>query len=107
MLVEVQVEPTPTPDTCEPMDLLPLVKAVADELRGYSENGLIAKLFVAQAAYDIGQMDMCLDVLDAFCRQVDAFHRSGHLSDASAEMLYDGYAEVVTCLGGEPLPPIT
>jgi hypothetical protein len=106
MFVEVQTE-EPDPGLCEPMDLLPLVRAVADELRGYSENGLVAKLFVAQAAYDCGSTDLCLRVLDAFYDQVCAFYTSGHLGDAGAAMLYDGYVDVVDCLGGEPLPPIT
>ena len=105
MLVEVRTEP-PTPSMCQPIDLLPLVLAVADELRGFSENGLIAKLIVAQAAYELGDLDLSLRLLDAFYRQVRAFHDSGHLGDEGATMLYEGYAEVVECLGGSPLPPL-
>ncbi len=105
MATLVQGDGTPH-GMCEPMDLLPLVREVADELRGFSENGLVAKLFVAQAAYDCGRTGLCLDVLDAFYRQTCAFHRSGHLGDAGTSLLYDGYAEVVVCIGGEPLLPI-
>ncbi|MDQ1372348.1 MAG: hypothetical protein QG582_1264, partial [Candidatus Thermoplasmatota archaeon] len=43
----------------------------------------------------------------AFYRQVRAAYQSGHLGDEGADMLYEGYAEVVECLGGEPLPPVT
>ncbi|MGD9962596.1 MAG: Kelch repeat-containing protein [Thermoplasmata archaeon] len=106
-LVEVQAVPEPEPGMCEPMDLYPLVVAVADELEGFSENGLIAKLFVAQAAYECGRTDLCLNVMDAFHRQVRASYQSGHLGEEGASTLYEGYAGVVECLGGEPLPPVT
>lgn len=106
MLVDVEVGPPPGPKMCEPIDLLPLVLSVADEMRGHSENGLIAKLFAAQTAYELGLLGLCLDIMEDFYNQVHGLSHSGHLSDEGISMLYDGYAEVVECLGGEPLPPI-
>jgi hypothetical protein len=105
MLVEVQQE-EPSDDECEPMDLLPIVQAYSDEFPGYSENGLIAKIIVAQAAFDLGQTRLCLNLLDAFYNQVRAASQGPHLSGEGAAALYEGYAEIVACLGGEPLPPL-
>jgi hypothetical protein len=89
-----------------PIDLVPLVLA-ATELPGNSSHGLIAKLEAAQAQYDDGEFDTCLNVMNAFYNQVRAFGRNGHMSHAHASAIYDGYAAVVEGIGGEPLPPFT
>lgn len=92
------------PELCLPKDIIPLVMQVAPELQGHSENGFVAQLEAAQAEYDLGDIVECLEIMDAFYHHVKAFWRSGHMSDASATLLYDGYARVVACLGGTPLP---
>jgi hypothetical protein len=92
------------PELCLPKDIIPLVMQVAPELQGHSENGFVAQLEAAQAEYDIGDIVECLEIMDAFYHHVKAFWQSGHMSDASAALLYDGYARVVECLGGTPLP---
>jgi hypothetical protein len=106
MLLEITEEPSPPPGPCEPIDLVPLVLSLADYLPGHSENGLLANLFAAQAAYESGSLGTCLNIMDAFYNQLDALLRSGHLSEAAAMLLYEGYSTVVECLGGDPLPPL-
>jgi len=96
----------PPEKPCMPIDLVPLVLA-ATELPGNSSNGLIAKLEAAQAKYDDGDFDTCLNIMNAFYNQVRAFARNGHMSQAHAEAIYDGYVSVVLCIYGEPLPPFT
>jgi len=91
---------------CMPIDLVPLVQA-ATELPGNSANALIAKLKAAQAQYDGGEFNTCLNIMNAFYNQVSAFARNGHMSHDHAKSIYDGYVSVVECLGGEPLPPFT
>ncbi len=91
---------------CMPIDLVPLVLA-ATELPGNSSNGLIAKLEAAQAQYDAGDFDTCLNIMNAFYNQVRAFARNGHMNHAHANAIYDGYVSVVECIDGEPLPPFT
>ena len=105
ILVETQVEP-PVTELCRPIDLVPLVLSVADELRGHSENGLIAKLIVAQYALDSGDIALCLETMEDFYNQLHGLFMSGHLSDDGITLLYTGYASVVECLGGTPLPEI-
>jgi len=78
----------------------------AGELPGHSEYGFLAKLLVAQKYYDIGDIEECLFMMDVFHQHIEAFLMSGHISDESASLLYDAYAEVVECLGGTPLRPL-
>jgi len=89
-----------------PKDIIPLVIVIANELPGYSANGLIAKLLAAQAQYDDGANTTCLEILDAFYNQVGAFHQSGHLCDSGTTLLYAGYSQVVEYIGGVPQPSI-
>jgi hypothetical protein len=96
--------PIQKPKYCRPIDLVPLVQA-ATELPGHSGNGLIAKLRAAQAHYDNASLEVCLNVMNAFYNQVKAFAQSGHLIEEHAVALYDGYASVVTCIGGIPRAP--
>lgn len=98
--------PPPPPPYCQPIDLLPLVAYVAPEMPGHSAHGLVAKILVAQSYYDRGDIESCLEILDAFYNQVRAFLGSGHMSPEGASMLYDGYESVVECLGGTPQPEI-
>ena len=105
--VEVySVVPLEPDEKCMPIDLLPLVLAVAPELPGHSENGLAAKLYAAQAQYDAGEYAVCIDIMNAFYHQTKALWQSGHLGDAGASVLYVGYADVVSCMGGLPLSAI-
>jgi len=97
----VPVEP---PQYCMPIDIIPLVLE-CDELPGHSQLGLIAKLYSAQAKYDIQDYETCLEIMDAFYHQVRAFAQSGHMTPEHAAAIYDAYASVVTCIGGTPLPP--
>jgi hypothetical protein len=96
--------PIQKPKYCRPIDLVPLVQA-ATELPGQSGNGLIAKLRAAQAQYDNASLEVCLNVMNAFYNQIRAFAQSGHLLKEHAVALYDGYASVVTCIGGIPRAP--
>lgn len=105
ILVETQVEP-PVTGPCQPIDLVPLVLSVASELRGHSENGLIAKLIVAQYALDAGDVVLCLEAMEDFYNQLHGLFMSSHLSYDGITLLYTGYASVVECLGGTPLPEI-
>lgn len=110
LLGPVPPEPPGPPDEpsgmCEPMDIAPLVMQTAGELPGHSEYGFLAKLLVAQKYYDIGDIEECLFMMDVFHQHIEAFLMSGHISDESASLLYDAYAEVVECLGGTPLRPL-
>lgn len=92
------------PRYCQPKDLIPLV-LVATEVPGHSTNGFIAQLLAAQAQYEAGNINECLNIMNAFHHHVRAFAQSGHMTVEHAVALYDGYASVVTCLGGTPLPP--
>lgn len=105
---EPEPPPQPPPGPCmEPIDILPYVALVAPEMPGHSAHGLIAKILVAQTYYEAGNIEDCLHILDAFYNQVRAFALgSGHMSEEGAQMLYDAYAEVVECLGGDPQPEI-
>jgi hypothetical protein len=103
---EPPVPPDEPPGLCEPMDIAPLVMQTAGELPGHSEYGFLAKLVVAQKYYDAGELEECLFMMDVFHQHIQAFLMSGHISDASATMLYEAYAEVVECLGGTPLEPL-
>ncbi|UCE92301.1 MAG: hypothetical protein JSV90_03975 [Methanobacteriota archaeon] len=98
--------PTPPPPYCEPKDILPFVALVADAMPGYSENGLVAKVLVAQKYFEEGDLGECLRVLDAFYNQVRAFLNNEHVDEEEVQMLYEAYASVVDCLGGEPQPEI-
>ncbi|HIH00814.1 TPA: hypothetical protein HA259_01805 [Thermoplasmata archaeon] len=98
--------PPPPPPYCQPIDILPFIIIVAPEMPGHSAHGLIAKVLVAQSLYEAGNIEDCLDILNAFYNQVRAFLGSGHMTEDGAEMLYDAYAAVVECLGGEPRPEI-
>lgn len=98
--------PIPPPPYCEPKDILPFIALVASEMPGHSENGLVAKVLVAQKYFEDGDIDECLHVLDAFYNQVRAFLNNDHVSEDGIAMLYDAYASVVDCLGGEPQPEI-
>jgi len=93
------------PKYCQPIDLIPLVVAASADLPGQSERGLIAKLYAAQDQYDQGDMRECLNIMNAFYNQLRAFAQSGHLTHAHAVMIYDGYASVVKCIGGDPQHP--
>ncbi len=99
-------KPIEKPKYCQPIDLIPLVLAASGDLPGQSERGLIAKLYAAQDHYDKGDMTECLNVMNAFYNQLRAFVQSMHLTHAHAVMIYDGYASVVTCIGGVPQLPI-
>ncbi len=90
---------------CMPIDLVPFVEA-ATELSGNSAHGLIAKLEAAQAKYEEHDFGTSINIMNAFYNQVRAFARNGHMDRDHASAIYDGYASVVECLGGEPLPPI-
>jgi hypothetical protein len=90
---------------CTPIELVPLVMGCT-ELPGHSACGFYAKLLAAQADYDAGDIDACLEHMRVFYLHIRAFDHSGHLTDEHVDMLYEGYASVVTCLGGEPLEPI-
>jgi hypothetical protein len=96
--------PIKKPKYCMPIDLVPLVQA-ATELPGQSGNGLIAKLYAAQAQYDNASLEVCLNVMNAFFNQFKAFAQNGHLLEEHAVALYDGYSSVVTCIGGIPRAP--
>ena len=96
----------PPPPYCQPKDILPFIDLVAEEMPGHSENGLVAKVLVAQAYYEDGNVEECLHVLDAFYNQVNAFLNNDHVGDEGIEILYNAYASVVECLGGTPLPEI-
>jgi hypothetical protein len=98
--------PPPPPPKCQPIDIMPFIIIVAPEMPGHSAHGLIAKILVAQSYYEIGDIEDCLHILDAFYNQVRAFLGSGHMTEDGAEMLYDAYAAVIECLGGEPQPEI-
>lgn len=101
------VGPVPPDDgLCEPEDIIPLVVGIAGELPGHSEHGFAAQLMAAQVEFELGNITECLEIMDAFYHHVSGFWRSGHMSDESAAMLYDAYAEVVFCLDGTPLPPV-
>jgi hypothetical protein len=89
-----------------PIDLVPLVQ-VAKELPGNSGHGLIAKLEAAQAQYDGGDYDTCINIMTAFYNQVRAFASNGHMEHSHAKAIYDGYVLVIDGMGGEPLPPFT
>lgn len=89
---------------CRPIDLVPLVEA-ATELPGNSSRGLIAKLVAAQEQYDSQDFSVCLNIMHAFYNQVRAFARNGHMEAAHAIAIYEGYASVIECIGGEPDPP--
>jgi hypothetical protein len=97
--------PIEKPKYCQPIDLIPLVLAASGDLPGLSERGLIAKLYAAQSQYDQGDMRECLNIMNAFYNQLRAFAQSGHLSHAHAVAIYDGYASVVKCIGGNPQQP--
>jgi len=97
--------PIEKPKYCQPIDLIPLVLAASGDLPGQSERGLIAKLYAAQDQYDQGDMRECLNIMNAFYNQLRAFAQSGHLPHAHAVMIYDGYASVVKCIGGDPQQP--
>jgi len=97
--------PIEKPKYCQPIDLIPLVLAAAVDLPGQSERGLIAKLYAAQDQYDQRDMRECLNIMNAFYNQLRAFAQSGHMTPAHAIMIYDGYASVVKCIGGDPQPP--
>jgi hypothetical protein len=96
----------PPTKPCMPIDLVPLVQA-AKELPGNSAHGLIAKLEAAQAQYDEGDFDTCINIMTAFYNQVRAFARNGHMEPSHAKAIYDGYVMVIEGMGGEPLPPFT
>lgn len=96
--------PPEEPQYCQPIHLLPLVLDL-DEVPGHSKLGFIAKMFAAQAKYDIGDHETCIDIMNAFYHQVRAFAQSGHMTHEHAVLIYDAYASVVTCIGGTPLPP--
>lgn len=98
-------EPAPPEGCMEPEDIVPLVVAIAPELPGHSENGFVAQLLAAQAELDEGDLVDCLLIMYGFYHHVRGFWDSGHMSDAGATALYEAYAEVVSCLGSEPLPP--
>ncbi len=95
--------PPVKPDYCQPIDLLPLVRA-AEELPGQSHLGLEAKLWAAQARYEAGDYETCVNIMNAFYHQVAAFAGNGHMTSERAADIYDAYASVVTCIGGDPLP---
>jgi hypothetical protein len=97
--------PIEKPKYCQPIDLIPLVLAASGDLPGQSERGLTAKLYAAQDQYDQGDMRECLNIMNAFYNQLRAFAQSGHITHAHAAMIYDGYASVVTCIGGDPQQP--
>lgn len=97
--------PKPPQNLCRPIDLVPLLWQCS-ELPGNSVHGLFVKLMAAQAKYDRGDNATCTNIMNAFYEQVKAFHNSGHMTDEHVSMLYTGYASVVSCLGGTPLPPI-
>ena len=99
-------QPLPPPPYCEPEDILPFIALVADEMPGHSENGLVAKVLVAQKYFEDDDIEECLHVLDAFYNQVRAFLNNEHVDEEGIGMLYEAYASVVDCLGGEPLPEI-
>jgi hypothetical protein len=50
-------------------------------------------------------MRECLNIMNAFYNQLRAFAQSGHLPHEHAVMIYDGYASVVKCIGGDPQQP--
>lgn len=89
---------------CKPIDLVPFVEA-ATELPGNSSHGLIAKLIAAQAKYDSQNFSVCLNIMHAFYNQVRAFAHNGQMERTHAEAIYDGYASVLACIGGDPDPP--
>jgi hypothetical protein len=94
----------PEPQYCQPIDLVPLVEA-SNELPGQAGNGLLAKLYAAQARYDNSSFDVCANVMDAFIHQVRAMWQSGHMTDEHAAEVYDAYASVMTCIGASAEPP--
>ena len=96
--------PIERPRYCMPIDIIPLVLE-ATELPGHSGNGLIAKLYAAQAHYDNMSYEKCLEVMNAFYNQLRAFARNGHMYHEHAAAIYDAYASVVECIGGTPQPP--
>jgi hypothetical protein len=96
--------PPEKPSYCQPIDLLPLVLGL-DELPGESQLGLIAKLLAAQAKFEAGDLETCINIMDAFYHQVKAFAQNGHMTPDHAAAIYDAYASVLTCIGGTPVPP--
>ncbi|MCL4369727.1 MAG: DUF5667 domain-containing protein [Chloroflexi bacterium] len=85
------------------------VEALANdpEVRGNSENGLLAKLEAIQKAIQRGRADTAANILNAFLNELNAFQRSGHISADSYARLYADYSALVTALGQSPQPQVT
>ncbi len=73
------------------------VEALADdeEVSGGSWQGLLSKLEAVQAAAERGNTNAAENILAAFSHQLDAFHRSGHISQDNYELLMVDYQALV------------
>ena len=99
--------PSPPPTgPLQPKDLIPFVQK-AKELPGKSQNGLIAKLWAAQAKYDLKDFATSINIMNAFYHQVKAFANGGHMFKVHIDELYQGYVSVVKNMSGTPLPAIS
>jgi hypothetical protein len=94
----------PGPLYLQPIDLVPLVEA-ASELPGHAGNGMIAKLYAAQAKYDNSSFAVCANIMDAFLHQVRAMWQSGHMTSGHAAAIYEAYTSVMQGIGAIPEPP--
>lgn len=110
--------PTATPLTGEPTGTatplptasataLPSFTAIASDVRGLEDDenvpgqsykGLLAKLKAAEEAVERGQTDVALRVLNAFLNQLEAAHRSGHISEENYRKLYEEHGELMRSL---------